>query len=733
MTFLNQSLLFGAAAFLIPLVIHILNRSRLRTIEWGAMHLLDSVLKVNHQRFRFDQLILLLLRCTIPVLLACCLARPVLTGSRMLAGDSPTSLVVLLDNSYSMETKEQNSSRFELARTAATEIIGTVSRGSDVAVILTGGKPTPLFDQPVFDPKVVITRLEKEQAGYGASDMPRALETALLTLSEMSHPRRELIVISDFQPDDWSRANTNIAESIRQQVNALEIKPFVSLLQVGTPAIENLSVDSLEYSQRPLGVGQRLDLRANFRNHGSTQIESARVVLQIDGVEESVTQLALKGDGVTQAFFPYSFKTPGSHVVEVEVMTDDPLSADNRLAAALTIWDRLDVLLVDAAPSSQPLQSETDFLSIALTPFTFGRVSLADLVQTQTIQPKQLTSENLEKIRVVVLANVPRLSDQQLAALTDYVDQGGSLFICPGNKIDQQWYRDMLFQNGDGLLPCAYQQLQGQIQDQTSRTRIVAQHYEHPALQFFNDSNQENLSTAEIRSWYLIKEDPPSETSRNTNEDAPAVRPKAVVMARLETGDPFLVEREFGEGAVLQLATACDADWSDLPMRTVYVPLMQQLITNMAARIAPPQNIETGESAVAILPDAKKSETLSMVTPNGLCRVVQTKSDDSFQVARFSETQRPGVYTLSLPDRDAIHFVARTSRAESALPLLNKEMMSELSEGLGAGLIDSVAGYLVQDRLRRHGREIWKSLLALLLVLMFLELVLQQRFARVRV
>ncbi|MBT5020274.1 MAG: hypothetical protein HON04_16195 [Planctomicrobium sp.] len=84
MTYLNQGLIFGAAAFAIPLIIHILNRSRFKTVEWGAMHLLDSVIKVNHKRFRIDQLILLLVRCAIPILLAFCLARPVLTGAQAL-------------------------------------------------------------------------------------------------------------------------------------------------------------------------------------------------------------------------------------------------------------------------------------------------------------------------------------------------------------------------------------------------------------------------------------------------------------------------------------------------------------------------------------------------------------------------------------------------------------------------------------------------------------------------
>ena len=46
MSFLNPALAWGACAAAIPLILHILNRSRFRRVEWGAMHLLESVVKV---------------------------------------------------------------------------------------------------------------------------------------------------------------------------------------------------------------------------------------------------------------------------------------------------------------------------------------------------------------------------------------------------------------------------------------------------------------------------------------------------------------------------------------------------------------------------------------------------------------------------------------------------------------------------------------------------------------
>ena len=167
MTFLNPALAFGAAAFVIPLIIHILNRNRFKTVEWGAMHLLESVIKVNHKRFRLDQLILLFVRCAIPALLAMCLAQPVLTGAKLLEGDAPVSLIVLLDTSYSMDAADPAGTRFDAAIDAACKIVGAASRGSQIAVIQTGGRPTPLFDQPVFHPESVVRRLKQLDAGFG--------------------------------------------------------------------------------------------------------------------------------------------------------------------------------------------------------------------------------------------------------------------------------------------------------------------------------------------------------------------------------------------------------------------------------------------------------------------------------------------------------------------------------------------------------------------------------------
>ena len=77
MSFLNGALALGALTALVPLVIHLFNRSRFKVIKWGASHLLESVLRKNRKQIQLEQWIILIIRCAIPLLLALALARMV--------------------------------------------------------------------------------------------------------------------------------------------------------------------------------------------------------------------------------------------------------------------------------------------------------------------------------------------------------------------------------------------------------------------------------------------------------------------------------------------------------------------------------------------------------------------------------------------------------------------------------------------------------------------------------
>src|SRR4029077_497292 len=95
----------GAALASIPIIIHILNRRRFRTVQWAAMEFLLRALRKNRRRLRFEQWLLLLVRCCVLGFLGLALARPMgcdQTPLVSVAAQRSGLHVMVIDNSYSM-------------------------------------------------------------------------------------------------------------------------------------------------------------------------------------------------------------------------------------------------------------------------------------------------------------------------------------------------------------------------------------------------------------------------------------------------------------------------------------------------------------------------------------------------------------------------------------------------------------------------------------------------------
>src|SRR6187549_4010539 len=100
--------MFAAAGLLlasIPIIIHILNRRRFKTINWAAMTFLLQALRKNRRRLRFEQWLLLAVRCCVLLFLGLALSRPLGCQDSTLASLAARRAglhVLVIDNSYSM-------------------------------------------------------------------------------------------------------------------------------------------------------------------------------------------------------------------------------------------------------------------------------------------------------------------------------------------------------------------------------------------------------------------------------------------------------------------------------------------------------------------------------------------------------------------------------------------------------------------------------------------------------
>jgi hypothetical protein len=727
MTFLNAALLAGSLAFAIPILIHLFHKSRFEVVRWGAMHLLEAVLRTNQRRVRIEQWILLAIRCAIPAILALCMARPVWHGAQKLLfnsdggiADVKSSTVILLDNSYSMEAGRAGASNFTLARDEAGRVLNELRTGSEAQVVLMGEGGAPLIDEPTYDLARLSQALGKLDAGYGAATVPAALDYAAGVFGKMHEPNRQLIVMTDFQRVSFEATEDALLGQMLERLKKLPIPPQITFWDVGSEVRDNVAIESLEFSRLMVGVGQKIQIRANLRNFGDANYPDLRVNFKADGKEKSASQIKLGPRERGQVLFSHAFDAPGSHVVEIFAEADT-LKADNVFLASVPVRDKVPVLLVNGDPNPEPLKGETDFAEIALQPYSAGRVELADLIKTAVIKPENLNAKALTEQAVVILANVRKLSEDQLRALEDFVKNGGGLLVFPGNRLDTQWYTSALVKDGKGLLPLAYGALAGDLKDGAPSIGIVSQRYENPALELFNDPRNGSLGDAQIRMWFRMQE-----------VGKAASAPEVTTLARLDSGDPFLVERVFGDGRVIECAVPCDADWSNLPMRPFFLPLMQRLSVYLASTVFPPRNLDVGKPLVAFLNAADAGKKATLLKPDGVTIEVPITKRAERGVVEFAKTQQPGLYTLTPPGGRALHFVVNAARRESDLAKLTDKEISDLAKAHGVALVHNGTEFKQLDRRRRFGLEFWRPLLWTILGLCFVEMVLQQRFAKAR-
>ena len=326
---------------------------------------------------------------------------------------------------------------------------------------------------------------------------------------------------------------------------------------------------------------------------------------------------------------------------------------------------------------------------------------MTDLIAPRVVEARDLNAEAISKSRVVVLANVRQLTDSQLRALKDFVRDGGGLLIFPGDRINVEWYNTTMTID-NGLLPLQMTSLAGALDDQVAPARIVASHYAHAALDMFNDPRNGNLADGEVKLWYQTRARP----GDNNISIGPTRQRRSL-----------LIEKKYGEGRVIQCTTPCDADWSNLPVRPFYLPLMQHLTTYLASTVFRRATWMWASRCSRFLPQGRRGKKALLIDPAG--NKVDLRSWARACAASWSV--QPDAAPRPLPvDGAGQHDdpFRRQHRAHgigfgNSIGESERQKVASADEGETG---EHAPGIQKLDQNRRFGREIWRPLLWLLLV-----------------
>ncbi len=734
MILLNWLLALGALAFTVPLAIHLLFRNRFQLVDWGAMQFLESVIQLNRRRLQVRNWLLLLIRCAIPVLLALCLARPVLTGWQQPRGDQPVAMTVILDTSYSTSVgREDGQQRIDAVVDAARQITATLGRDSEITLVTSDGIVRS------GDPQSIRSQLGEVSVGGPAFELDRLVSQTLRIAAESRLANRQIVLLSDRTASDYPQSLLDSLPAIGERLRAITPQPEFSWIDAVNGVPQPTSNRRISRAEPALAVavpGQMVPWLVEARIEG---IDPATVDLQlrING-EVTLRQTTAVRSGVATAMLPVQLERIGAHAIEISVLPSDDgstlaardlIPADDTVYREFRVVDPIGVWLVDGTPASGPLQSNTDFLALALSPFALSRQANpddrpVDLFRTQKRRGGRLSEPAVDFTpQVVVLADVARPSAEDCRWLADFVEtEGGTLVVFAGESIDSQWYDTQLIgSDGQPLLPLRF----GPIQSPATAQAIDDTRFTYPPLAALSGSEKGSLSNVQVSKWRELLAREPESTESQT-------------VMRLEGGQPLIAVGSAGRGRVLQIATTADPRWSTLPLRPVFVPLMQRTLAYLTLGDEARSSRSAGEAIVLRGIDAASRWTVTL--PDGQSFALQAEAaaaDDSATAPSQADgrlvwpaTRLAGSYRFSSSDGQVIWTTVSVPVADLRTAEVEPAVVQEAAQQIGATLYDSVEDYLSEDANRRFGRGIWQFVLIALLAALVIEPLIQQ--SRVR-
>ncbi len=681
LTFLNGAFLIAALAALVPIVIHLISRRRVETIDFSSLRFLKELERKRIRRVRLRQILLLIIRSLILLAVALALARPTLRG-RFAGGagaHAKTSVAIVLDESASMSRRIDGDDLFTQAVAVGERIADLLDEGDQAFLVTAGAPPVSVLADGTYSPDALREALGGLAVSAAATDYPEAIDSALGLLRGSRNLNREIYVVGDLQRTGWIGSAREDAGPRSDAAPAADPTggatggddPADAASEPGdVPAVRgylipltgpegNLGVVGVEVARKHGGTAGLFSFSSEVRNWSRRSVEMP-VKLFVDGVQVGQAGVELEPGAAGTARFAAAVDESKWHAGWIE-LPDDALPTDNRRYFTIPPARRVEILVV--RPDGEDPRDDAYYLVRALDPAGDG-MRFAPAV----VEASALGSQERRRFPVAVLADVGRLDRAGERWIEEHVEDGGGLLIVLGSRTDMRYWNAELL---PGLLGAT---LRGLV-ERPAGVRLAPSAVGHPLLSGL------------------------------------------VVGERLI--DDVSVRR--GGGEVAALLTGVDPTWSDLPQSGFLVPLVHRLVGRLEGGHARASRTLVGEDLFVPIEETARGRIDVELPGGGTAIEARTAGRRGAVLAGARE---PGVYRFAV---DAVPIALGAVNVDPRESDLAPVAAAEI-EGLGGDVKLTVVSPdrpLEEEVLEaRHGRELWRLFVYAALVLIALEMLL---------
>lgn len=480
--FLNPvTMVVGGLLILVPIIIHLINRLRVKRVRWAAMEFLLKAQKKLKRKVILQQLLLLASRCLLIGLLGLLFGRFTGCGSMGGRDSRPTVHLVLLDDSPSTADgfrgdDGKTTDCFEDAKRILTEQIVPAAAQATSPQTFELIRTSDLGNPRSFGR--ANAQVAGEMKTYLAGIRPVAVRTPWTNVMAKANESFRAIagpevgmvlhVIGDFRASDWTSDGPTITETVKEmtsqgvKVHFVDVaNPYRKNETKTVPHHDNVSIVEFRPTKPAVARGEPVECILRVRNYGNSELKDVQISVRVNGDEnrggrrvsiptlpgnqERTLKVEILPDRVATADKPLDRFSIVTAVME----TAEPggIAADNVRHAVIEVREKLTFLVVEGRPSLKDKREGDGFYLKTI----FGNV-LGGYAWDHR-QVRDLESIDLSKYSCVFLLNVPQFTEPAAKALEAYIRDGGGVGVFLGPDVRSAEYNKTLYADASSWFP----------------------------------------------------------------------------------------------------------------------------------------------------------------------------------------------------------------------------------------------------------------------------------------
>ena len=402
MKFANPLFLYALAAILIPIIIHLFNFRRYKTVYFSNVKMLEAVLLKTKKESRLQKYIVLALRILAIAALVLAFAQPYIPKNNVnLRNGNVVSIFV--DNSFSMDANSKDGNMLLESVEAAKNVVNAFSYSDDY-VLTTHDFSSR--QSHILNKDEILSLLDEIQITPRSHTMS---EVAAFTKNTVSYSQKSNHIqyfISDFQKNAFDAS-----------VFAEDTAAATFLIPIESKHTDNVSVDSCWFLTPVFNVGQQVTLTVRIHNYGTTDVSKLPVKLYINDEQKALAAVDIRAESYADYQMHYTITDDGVQCGVIRI-DDSPITFDDELYLVYQVATTNNIIVVKSKDNR----------------YLKAMYGMDSLFVYQEMPDRQVNYSKFKQCDLLVLDQLKEISSGLSSEIEKYVKGGGTLLVFPGEE-----------------------------------------------------------------------------------------------------------------------------------------------------------------------------------------------------------------------------------------------------------------------------------------------------------